>query len=157
MTSASLHEIKKELSTLDADVLASVCLRLAKYKKENKELLAYLLFDAGDEQTYVSEVKEAVNGLFTEVTPRNSYFVKKTLRKILRYVNRQIKYSGIKQTELELSIHFCSNMKQAKIPLPMGTILFNLYHQQVKKIYEILEKLPEDLQADYQREIETLV
>lgn len=157
MTAASLHEIKKEIQTLDQETLASLCMRLAKYKVENKELLTYLLFEAHNEQSYIAGVKETVDDLFTDIPTRsNTYLVKKTLRKILRFVSKQIKYSGIKETEIELRIHFCSKVKEAQVPLTMGTVLFNMYHQQLKKIYTVLDKLPEDLQADYQRDIKNL-
>ena len=58
MNSASISEIKKELQRLDVDALHTICLRLAKYKKENKELLSYLLSDAHDEAGYIRSVKE---------------------------------------------------------------------------------------------------
>lgn len=156
MITASLHEIKKELQTLNLETLAGLCLRLAKYKKENKELLNYLLFEAHHEQVYVASVKETIDELFTTLPPRNLYLIKKTLRKILRFVNKQIKYSGIKETEVELRIYFCTKVKEAKIPLTTGTVLFNLYQQQLNKIHAALNKLPEDLQADYQQGVERL-
>lgn len=156
MITASLHEIKKELHTLDPETIAGLCMRLAKYKKENKELLNYLLFEAHDEQAYVASVKEAIDELFTTLPPRNLYLIKKTLRKILRFVNKQIKYSGIKETEVELRVYFCTKVKEEKIPLTPGTVLFNLYQQQLNKINAALNKLPEDLQADYQQEVERL-
>jgi type III secretory pathway component EscV len=156
MITASLHEIKKELHTLDPETIAGLCMRLAKYKKENKELLNYLLFEAHHEQAYVASVKETIDELFTTLPPRNLYLIKKTLRKILRFANKQIKYSGIKETEVELRIYFCTKVMEAKIPLTPGTVLFNLYQQQLNKINAALDKLPEDLQADYQQEVERL-
>lgn len=154
MKAASIHEIKKELLQIDQDSIRDMCMRLAKFKKENKELLTYLLFEAHNEQSYIDNVKEEIETQFTTL-PRggNAYFIKKSLRKILRYANRQIKYSGIKQSELELRIFFCSKMKMEKVPMHSGTVLFNIYQQQVKKIKSIFDKLPEDLQADYEREI----
>lgn len=156
MTTASLQEIKKELRSHDADALQELCMRLAKYKKENKELLNYLLFEAHNEQTYVENVKEEIRELFKTVPASNVYFIKKSLRRVLRLTNKQIKYSGIKQTELELRIFFCTKVKEAKIPLPVGTVLFNLYRQQLKKIENALAKLPEDIQADYERELKLI-
>jgi hypothetical protein len=156
MNAASLSEIKKELQTLDADTLQSICLRLAKYKKENKELLSYLLSEAHDEAGYVRNVKEEIDIMFQELTDRNLYIVKKMLRKILRFANRQIKYSGIPQTELELRIFFCEKIKTASIPLTQGTVLYNLYQQQLKKISSVLTKLPEDYQVDYADAIDAL-
>ncbi|MEY4929728.1 MAG: hypothetical protein RI909_452 [Bacteroidota bacterium] len=117
MNSASISEIKKELQRLDADALHAICLRLAKYKKENKELLSYLLSDAHDEAGYIRSVKEEMDVMFLDLDGRNLYIVKKMLRKILRMANRQIKYSGIPQTELELRIYFCEKVKEADIPL----------------------------------------
>src|SRR6478609_3014510 len=155
MKAASLNDIKKELSSQDQDVIQSLCMRLAKYKKENKELLTYLLFEAQDERSFVAGVKEEINDLFQDL-PTNTYYLKKTLRKILRHVNKQIKYSGIKETELELRLCFCVHVKEANIPLQSSAVLNNMYQQQVKKIMAALAKLPEDLQADYQREIDLI-
>lgn len=149
MKYASLSEVKKELQSKDADELLVLCLRLAKYKKENKELLGYLLFESDNEQAFINQLKEEVDLLFEELTNRNLYLVKKILRKILRFVNRQIKYSGVPQTELELRIYFCEKIKRARIPLTHGTVLFNLYQQQLKKIDSVLLKLPEDIQGDF--------
>jgi hypothetical protein len=156
MKASSINEIKKELKTLKAEDLLELCMRLAKYKKENKELITYLLFEAHHEQSYIENVKADIDSEFDTLPRGNTYFIKKSLRKILRMVNRQIKYSGIKQTELELRIYFCSKMKAARVPMPGGTVLYNLYQQQLKKIVSIFEKLPEDLQSDYNREIKTL-
>src|SRR6267142_1297842 len=156
MKATSLIEIKKELQTLDLPAMQAMCLRLAKNKKENKELLGYILFESHDEQGYINNVKEELTKLFKTLQAGNLYFVKKTLRKILRFTNRQIKYSGLKQTELELRICFCGKMKETRIPLHPGTVLHNLYQQQRLKISAALARLPEDLQFDYQREIANL-
>lgn len=149
MTFASLAEIKKELQQTDADVIQSLCLRLAKYKKENKELLGYLLFESHDEASYVRQIKEDIDLQFEELKGRNLYIIKKMLRKTLRYANRHIKYSDRDETDLELRIYFCEKVKGAKIPLDNSPALFNLYQGQLKKINTILAKLPEDLQSDY--------
>ncbi|HCZ35084.1 MAG TPA: hypothetical protein DHV26_04075 [Cytophagales bacterium] len=149
MTSASISDIRKELQHLDSDALQAFCLRLARYKKENKLLLAYLLFEAHDEASYIQQVKTEIDTLFAEIAGHNLYLTKKILRKVLRYTNRQIKYSGLPKTELELRIYFCEKIVAERIPLSTGTVLFNLYQQQLKKIDSVLHKLPEDLQTDY--------
>jgi hypothetical protein len=156
MIASSLKEIKNELSESDHARLQEICLRLAKYKKENKELLTYLLFEAHDEQAYIDHVKHDVELLFEDLPKGNVYYVKKNLRKILRHVNRQVKYSGLAKTELEIRIFFCVKMVEAKVPIHSNTVLGNMFHQQVKKINAILAKLPEDLQADYDRELAIL-
>lgn len=156
MKAATVHEIKKELESLESDQSKALCLRLARFKKENKELLTYLLFEAQDEQAYINSVKDDVELEFGEINKANLYYVKKTLRKILRMVNKQIRYSGITETELTLRIHFCQQIKKSKIPIDKSQVLLNLYQQQLKKIQQSLGKLEEDLQFDYQAEIKSL-
>jgi len=156
MSHASLNEIKKELQTLDEATLQTLCLRLAKHKKENKELLGYLLFDVSDEPGYIRTIKAEMDSLFDELPDRNLYIVKKMLRKILRIINKYIRYSGLPSTELDLRIYFCEKIKAENIPLTSGTVLFNLYHQQLKKISSVLDKLPEDFRADYSISLEAI-
>lgn len=156
MKAASLNEIKRELVELDSKMVQELCMRLAKYKKENKELLTYLLFEAHDESAYINAVKAEMDGLFHTLPSGNVYYIKKGLRKILRIINKQIKYSGNKQTELELRLYFCSKIKEAGVPLRSSTVLYNLNDQQLKKIKTLLTQLPEDLQYDYKDEIESL-
>jgi hypothetical protein len=157
MKASSLNEIKKEIRTLDPEALHEICMRLGKFRKENKELMTYLLFEAHNEQAYIENVKEELAAEFEDLPHGgNTYFIKKTLRKILRLANRQIRYSGIRQTEVELRIFFLVKMKEACVPLASGTVLYNLYHQQLKKINSILEKLPEDLQTDYEHDLNSV-
>ena len=54
MKAANIHEIKLELSATKQPRLVQLCLRLARFKKENKELLTYLLFEAHDDAGYIS-------------------------------------------------------------------------------------------------------
>jgi len=156
MKAASLAEIKKELVRLESRTLLELCMRLGKYKKDNKELLTYLLFEADDEPAYVENVKGEIDDQFNALPGGNLYYVKKSLRKILRMTNKQIRYSGVKQSELELRIHFCTRLKNSGIRLDRSPVLLNLYQQQLKKINLALAKLPEDLQFDYQRAVRNL-
>ena len=151
-----MGEIRRELDSLGTAELAQLCARLARYKQENKELLTYLLFEAHDEGSYVMNIKSEVDALFRTVPKGNVYFVKKSIRKILRFINKQVRYSGIAVTELELRIYFCEHMRSAGIPLPPGTVLSNLYHQQLKKIKNVWLKLPEDLQFDYENDLRSI-
>lgn len=157
MKTASLKELKSELNTLQPNLVVDLCIKLVKYKKENKELLTYLLFDSYDEQLYIKEVKNQVDELFGDVNKSNLYLAKKTLRKILRTVNKYIKYSGSKQTELDLLIYFCTKLRKAGVPLHANTALGNIYVRQIQKIKKTLATLHEDLQYDYLEEIKPLL
>lgn len=155
MKASSLNEIKKELGYLDPKSVQELCMRVAKYRKENKELLTYLLFESHDEPGYINNVKREIDELFNTL-PKGIYLMKKSLRKILRITNKQIRYSESKQTEVDLRIYFCSKIKKSGIQLQTSQALSNLYRQQLKKIETALAKLPEDLQYDHHRELEQL-
>jgi hypothetical protein len=150
---ATIHEIKNELQHRNADDARVLCLRLAKFKKENKELLTYLLFESHDEQQYISTTKIEMTNLFQAITNLNLYYAKKSIRKVLRFVNKQIRYSGLPTTELDLRIHFCELVNGMPIEIDKSPVLWNLYEQQLKKISQVVLKLEEDLQYDYHASI----
>ena len=156
MKVVSLSEIKQELQGLNAKEIDELCLRLARYKKENKELLAYLLFDAQDPDTYAMHIKESMDEAFKEVNISNLYLAKKTLRKILRQINKQARFTLNKQTEAELRMHFCLTLKASGIPIHTNKALNNMYTQQVKKIRTALAGLHEDIQYDLMKQVEQL-
>lgn len=156
MKSATLNELKKELQELSPKQVQDLCVRLAKYKKDNKELLTFLLFEAHDEPAYIQSIKEEIDELFIDVNKRNVYLAKKTLRKIVRTANKYIRYSGSKTVQIEVLIYFCQGMKKTGIAIHSSSVLENLYEQQVKKIKKALSTLHEDLQYDYQQELEDL-
>ena len=156
MKAATVKEIKSALEDLPPHELLPVVLRLVRFKKENKELLTYILFEANDERGYVSSVKAAVDELFEEINHTNLYFVKKTLRKILRMIGRYARYSDETQTGVELLIYFCRKIKDSGIPLNKSTALMNLYAAQLKKIRKEISSMHEDLQYDYLKEMEKL-
>lgn len=157
METSSLSQLKKELQTLPHPQLVELCTRLARYKKENKELLHYLLFESHDEQQYINQVKEEVNAQFREVNTSHPYYAKKTIRKILRGINKQIKYSGQAQTAVELLIDFCRHMQALDRVVSKSTQLSNLYDAQLKKIEANMKKLHEDIQYDYRKDIDQLL
>lgn len=156
MTSLSIHDIKQELLTLKPAELTTLCLRLARFKKENKELLTYLLFLAQDEEGYIKTVKHEIDDLFATVNLTQLYFAKKTLRKIVRVINKHSRYSGQKQTDIELRIYFCQQLNESGIPFRQNAALSNLYNGQIKKINTLMASLHEDLQHDYRKEISRL-
>ena len=130
MKSATVFEIKDELLQLPPARLVDLCLRLVKFKKENKELLTYLLFEAHDIDAYIELVKTETAEAFTEINSSNLYFAKKTIRKILRNINKYIRYTGSKQAEIELLLFYCKTLKESGIPFQKSPALVNLYDGQ---------------------------
>lgn len=156
MKAASASELKQELKRITSTQLVEICLRLARYKKENKELITYLLFEADDEGAYIEGIRKEIEDSFEEINTSNLYFAKKSLRKILRTTNKYIRFAGSKTTEAELLIHYCKTLKGSKIQFRKSPALLNLYLGQIKKINKAVDTMHEDLQYDYLREIEQL-
>ena len=156
MKIASLSEIKKELETLDKKELVELSVHLIKYKKENKELTTYLLFNSHDENQYINEVKEEINSQFKIMNNSNIYFAKKSIRKALRIANKYIKYSGKKSTEAELLLYFCLLFKETGIPFKNSAAMSNLYQRQLIRINKVLHTMHEDMQYDYKRDLDKI-
>lgn len=153
MKAATIHELKLELANTPADQLVELCVRLAKFKKENKELLTYLLFDSIDDQAYLAEIKKDMLEQFAAINQSSLYYAKKSLRKILRLLNKYIRYTGSAEVEVELLLFFCNTLKGSGIPITQNTVISNMYRQQIKKIGKTLDTMHEDLQFEYRREL----
>jgi len=156
MKAATINEIKQELQNLPAPRLAELCLRLAKFKKDNKELLTYLLFESTDLSEYIGNVKKEIDLGFEELPKPNLYLTKKSLRKVLRITSREIRYTGSPQAEVELLTYFLLKIRQSGIPIDKSPVLANLYHNQLKKVRGVIATMHEDLQYDYLRELKAL-
>ena len=157
MKPATVKQLKDELKTKDASALLELCLSLSKFKKENKELLTYLLFEADDEQGFITNVKEEIAEDFSQINVSTYYIMKKSVRKVLRNVKKYIRYSKNKQTEVELLMYFCKEMRELTPSIDYNTTLSNLYNRQIELIRKRISMLHEDLQYDYELELEVIV
>jgi len=157
MQTASLAQLKKEIQSMPHAELVEVCARLIKYKKENKELLTYILFESGDETYFIESLKIEVTAMFMEVNVKSMHWAKKTIRKILRTIQKYGRYSGLPTTQIELLIHFCQQMKELRLDFTESLAMKNLHATQVANIKKIVATLHEDLQYDYKERIDMLV
>ncbi|MBY0425033.1 MAG: hypothetical protein K2Q22_05295 [Cytophagales bacterium] len=156
LKAASISEIKHELQAISKSDLQEICIRLAKHKKENKELLSYLLFESHNENAFIEKVKAEIEEQFSEINKSNNYLIYKNLRKILKFTNLQVKFSSSKTTEAELLIFFCSQCKQRVKQIHQVTALNNMYEKVEKKIHAAIKTMHEDLQYDYLRALDKL-
>lgn len=153
MKAATIKELKIELGTRPPEELLEICLRLSKFKKENKELLTYLLYEVSDESAYIATVKREVSHDFTLINTSSYYYIKKSVRKILRNVRKYIRYSKKKETEVELLIHFCYELRKVRPSIENNIALRNIFNRQIATIKKAMSALHEDLQYDYQTEL----
>lgn len=156
MKPATIKQIKDELKEKDEQELLDICLHLTRFKKENKELLTYLLFEASDESAYIEHVKEDMDEEFQTITASNYYLIKKSIRKILRNTKKQIRYSKNKETEVSLLLHFCQKLADFRPSIFRSVMLQNLYDRQIAFIRKKVTVLHEDLQYDFGQELDEL-
>ena len=156
MRPATISQLKKELQHRNTDELLQLCLRLARFKLENKELLTYLLFESDDEQGYIDTVKLLLDEQFSDINTSNYYYIKKSIRKILKGLRKYIRYSGNKETEVELLLYFCQKLNSLQPSIHRNRTLSNLDERQVTAIKKKVGALHEDLQFDYATAINSL-
>ena len=156
METASIKTLKDELKHQSSAELLELCLKLIRFKKENKELLTYLLFEAHDEERYIKSVKNEIDTLFEGINTKSYFFIRKSVRKILTNTKKYIRFSKKKETEVVLLIYFCKKLKSMKPSIKRSPRLQNILTTQVKLIEKLLLKLHEDLQYDFRLDLDEL-
>jgi len=156
MKAVSAVVIKKELQHQSQAELIALCLRLSRFKKENKELLTYLLFESANEDEYIQSVKTYIDQEFKTINRDSFFYIRKSVRKILRNVKKFIRYSQKKETEAELLIYFCKILKSFSPSIKRSTQLLNLYNRQLLLAKKAISGLHDDLQYDFNEMIEDL-
>jgi hypothetical protein len=144
----SLPVLKKELLSRSQSELVHICLGLAKLKTENKQMLAYLLFDADNPMSYAGQVKSKMDEILDQV-PRNQYGGTKMLRKALQFVTQYNRFTKFKEGEVELLLHFLSRYLEIVSPETRHPPLLGLAFRSLRKVHSLIFKLHEDLQYDY--------
>ncbi len=158
MKAAGISEIKKELEHLSQKELLDLCIAVAKYKKDNKEYLGYLLFEAHDKVQFIKDVKEEIDTNFEALRSQaNLYYVKKSLRKILRILSKYAKYTDDKGLTAELYIYFCLKLKNSGIPYHKSQMIVNIMEGTLKKINTLISTLHPDLQNDFLIDVDKLI
>lgn len=156
MKPAGVKAIKEELKIRSREELTELCLNLSKFKKENKELLTYLLFEADNENYFIEGIKKEIKTQFEEVNRKSYYYVKKSIRKILRNTKKNIRYSKKKQTEVELILFFCKMLGEFSPSIKKSIPLTNIFERETQRVQKIILSLDPDLQYDYGIEIKEL-
>ena len=157
MKAVTVKQLKDELSHKSENELRDLCLHLSKFKKENKELLTYLLFESHDEDSYIQSVKDQMDVLFSEINTKSFFYIRKSVRKILTLTKKFIRYSKKKETEVELLLYFCYKLKNFKPSIKRSPRLTNTFDRQIILVKKGISSLHEDLQYDYQLELDDLL
>lgn len=156
MKPANIKLLKQELNNTDKAQLIEIILRMSKLKQENKKLLSYLIFESENEHDYINDIKIEVDELFKSMNTNSFFYMKKTIRKTLKLIKNYIRYSDVKETEVELLIYFCQRLRNLKPSISNHTQLSNLYDRELRSIEIKTQKLHVDLQHDYHQILKEL-
>lgn len=154
---ASIAELKSELQTLPQEELLAICLRLARFKQDNKELLSYLLFEAANTDGYTRQARQGITDAFAAVNTTSIFYAKKSLRKILRQINKVVRYTANKEMEVALHLHFLKELMELPAHITQSAIVDKMARSQQQKISKLIKGLHEDLQYDYKRDLQAII
>lgn len=154
MKTATLKEIKDELKHSSQEELIEYCLRMVKFKKDNKELLTYMMFEADNDNLYIADLKEEVDVSFSEVNKTNHWAGKKQVRKILSKLKKNIRYAQKKEIEIEMLLHFCNRLQNFHPLIDRNKVMQNTLETQLRMTKKAVSTLHPDLQMDYAQQLE---
>ena len=115
-----------------------------------------MLFDAQNETQFVEQIKNFINDEFAEINTKNYYWMRKSIRKVLKDIKKYIRFSKNKDTEIELLLHFLAQMLQLQPDVMKDKRLRNLYERNLLMVDKKISGVHEDLQYDYQLQREKL-
>ena len=156
MDTASIKQLKDTLSTLGREALIGLLLRMVKFKKENKELLTFLLFEADDLDAYVYEITLLIKDEFENYRLKTAYYKRKGCRRVLRMLKKYIKYSADKEVEVRLLLAYVSMVAESKTFIN-DRVIQKIALRQLLLAEKSIVKLHEDLQYEYKLELEELM
>ena len=149
----SLANIKKELVQRNEAELVDLVLQLSKLNRDNKAYVYFKLFEADDQELYLTMVKEDLEEAFQNANLKSYFSAKKSAQAIRRMMNKTLNLTKDKVTTIELIFFFCEKIIEFGYLKFNHPVINNLYASQVKKIEKLVAGLHEDLQFDYQETV----
>jgi hypothetical protein len=143
-----LGNLKQELQEQDRKNLMELCLQLARFRQENKELITFLLFHSHQPLTYADEYKIMIEEPFDKFL-MNPYYLAKGIRKSFRLIGRYAKITKSKEGECELYLHLARLFEERIQGRLVHKALIILLERALKKAFNLIVKMHEDYQMDY--------
>lgn len=113
------------------------------------------MFYQNDVDGYIGEIKAIISESFIELN-YSDYAKIKQLRKLVRIMNKHIKFVSDKRQETELLLYFCNMFIEKRLYRTKLKALKNIFVRQYVRIAKCIAKMEEDLQFDYSKELENL-
>lgn len=145
----SLVNLKKSLKQLPPEELMELVLRLTKYKKENKELLTFLVSYESDAQALCVDFKEELSEAFADMNA-HGYYAAKTMRKQLKLVTQFRRFTKSNEYTIDLQAHYLRTVIQYLSPTQRNRSVQSILYRVLLRIEKDISKLHEDLRYDYE-------
>jgi hypothetical protein len=156
MKIASLAEIKKELQHLSQKELIEVITDLSKFSTDNKLFLYFKLYGREQPDLFAEMVQEELINDFRNGNQRNAHYAKKSAQAIRRKLNKYLKFTKDKPTQIDLISFFCEMLYEYGYLMYRHPVIENLYLLQVGKVERLIGQMHEDLQFDYRDKVREL-
>ncbi|ERM81573.1 hypothetical protein P872_09815 [Rhodonellum psychrophilum GCM71 = DSM 17998] len=156
MKIASLADIKKELNFLSEKELIALITDLSKFNMDNKKYLFFKLYERDNPRLFIEMVQEELKSEFQNANISHYHLAKKSAQGIRRKLNKFLKISKDKAAQIELIIDFCKMLQEYGYLRFRHPVIDNLYKVQVGKVEKLISGLHEDLQYDFQDNLDDL-
>ena len=156
MKIATLAEIKKELQHLSPKELIDLITDLSKFSTDNKLYLYFKLYGREQPGLFAEMVQEELINDFRNGNQRNAHYAKKSAQAIRRKLNKYLKFTKDKPTQIDLISFFCGSLYEYGYLMHRHPVIENLYLMQMSKVERLLGQMHEDLQNDYQDKVKEL-
>lgn len=156
MINPKITEIKKAINFLDEKELKTLLLDIIGFATDNKRFAYFKLNEQQDEGFFLAETKELLLQEFGKCHHTNYWTAKKLLQKLRGTLNKLIKFTKHKDQQLELIIYFCQQTEEFGYLRYRHPVIQNLFAVQLRRAESLVSKLHEDLQYDYEQQLEEL-
>ena len=153
---APIKNIKEELQQLSHKELLDFSLRILKYKKENKELAYYLLFEKQDEDGYAQKIINILKDELTTINFSRTFFARKGFKRVNRLAAKYLKYSGDTESAIKVYLFLAKEIAAAGKIYRLTSLTGKLVEQHNLRTKKMIASLHEDLQFDYENLINNI-
>jgi hypothetical protein len=151
-----IHEIRVKTNELSVESMHRLLTRLMRFKRENKELVAFELFVRDEPEAWFADIRKECHATLDDMNTSHPYFMKKTLRKLIRTVKTYARYAGDPAIEAELLCILLEAFHQRRLHEHTADKIQKIVTDTQVRLQKIIAKLHDDLQYDFIRRLANL-
>ena len=148
-----IHELRVKTNDLSVESLHRLLTRLMRFKRENKELVAFELFIRAEPENWFADIREECNVTLNEMNTSHPYFMRKTMRKLIRTLKTYARYAGDPAIEAELLCILLEAFHQKHLHEHTAEKIRKIVTDTQVRLQKMISKLHDDLQYDFIRRL----